>query len=102
MYDSSKPYKKSPPVSKKAASFTSSFIDDKYCFYVEMYIGVLFMCVFCEFLPVNNGQPFTTGRWIEHNNSASHNRKVEQHEHMEKIKADKSSNCGPVSEKELF
>ena len=45
------------------------------------------MCVLCGFLPVNNGRSFATGIWIEHKDSASHNRKVEHNEHMENIKA---------------
>ena len=60
------------------------------------------MCAFCGFVPVKNGRIFTTGRWIDHNNPYSHNRKVVQNEHMEKIKADKSSKGEPVSEKELI
>ena len=36
MNGSSKPSKKSPSVAKKAASFLSSVIDDKYCAYVDM------------------------------------------------------------------
>ena len=60
------------------------------------------MCAFCGFVPVNNVRPFTYVRWIEQNNSASHNRKVENHEHTKKIKAAKSSKGGTVSEKELL
>ena len=62
---------------------------------------MVYVCILW-FLPVNIGQPFDTCICIEHNNSASHNRKVEQNEHMEKIKAAKSSRGGPVSEKELI
>ena len=89
-------------MSKKVESFPYSFIDDKYCVYVDMENGMWCMCVFCEFLSVNNGRPFTTGGWIDHNNSASRNIKVEQHEHMEKIKAAKLSKGEPVSEKKLL
>ena len=60
------------------------------------------MCLLCGRVPVRNGHPFTTGRWIEHNYSASHNRKFKQHENMEKIRAAKSYKGGPVSEKELL
>ena len=55
------------------------------------------MIALCGFVPVNNVRPFTTGRWIDHKNSAYHNKKVEQNEHMEKINAAKSSKVGPVS-----
>ena len=89
-------------MAKKAASFTSSFIDDKYCVYVDTENGMWCMCVLCGFVPVKNGRPFTIGRWIEHKNSASHNRKVEQHKHIENIKAAKSSKVGTVSEKEIL
>ena len=57
------------------------------------------MCAFCGRVPVRNGWPLTNGRWIEHNNPDSHNRKVEQYEYMENIKANKSSKGGLVSEK---
>ena len=60
------------------------------------------MCVLCGFLPVRNGLPFTTSRWIKPKNSDPHNRKLEQHEHMEKIKAAKSSKGGPVNEKYII
>ena len=36
MSDLSKPFKNSPPVSNKEESFPSSFIDDKYYFYVDI------------------------------------------------------------------
>ena len=61
IYDSSKPSKKYPPVANKAASFTSSFIDDNYCVYC-----MCFMCVLCELVPARNGRLFNTGKWIEH------------------------------------
>ena len=60
------------------------------------------MIALCGFVPVNNVRPFTTGRWIDHKNSAYHNKKVEQNEHMEKINAAKSSKVGPVSSKKLI
>ena len=60
------------------------------------------MCELCGCVTVINGCPFTNIQWIEYNNSNSHNRKVEQHKHMEIIKAAKSSKGGPVSEKELL
>ena len=91
MYDSSKPSEKYPPAARKEESFTSTVIDDKYCAYDDMKNGMWCMCVLCGLVTVKNGQPFTTGRWIEHNNSVSQNRKVEQYEHIENIKAAKSS-----------
>ena len=89
-------------MAKKSASFTSSVIDDKDCDYFEMENDMSCMCELCGCVTVINGCPFTNIQWIEYNNSNSHNRKVEQHKHMESIKAAKSSKGGPVSEKELL
>ena len=78
-------------MSKKSASFPSSVIDNNFGAYFDMEKGMWCMCAFYGHVSVINGRPFTTGKCIEHNSSASHNIKVEQYEHMEKIKAYKSS-----------
>ena len=55
--------------------------------------------VLCGFVPVKNLRPFSTGGWIENKDSASHNRRVEEHEHTENIKSARSSKGGLVSGK---